>query len=51
LQRHALTQHIFSPLATYFSDATVNRMDPKLREGFLDATPLIGHVVPERVTL
>lgn len=34
---YALTQHIFSPLATYFSDATFNRMDPKLREGFLDA--------------
>jgi hypothetical protein len=27
----------FSPLATYFSEATFNRMDPKLREGFLDA--------------
>jgi tripartite ATP-independent transporter DctP family solute receptor len=34
---YALTQHNFSPLATYFSDATFNRMDPKLREGFLDA--------------
>jgi tripartite ATP-independent transporter DctP family solute receptor len=34
---YALTQHIFSPLSTYFSDATFNRMDPKLREGFLDA--------------
>jgi tripartite ATP-independent transporter DctP family solute receptor len=34
---YALTQHIFSPLATYFSDAAFNRMDPKLREGFLDA--------------
>ena len=34
---YSLTQHIFSPLAIYFSDATFNRMDPKLREGFLDA--------------
>ena len=34
---YALTQHNFSPLAIYFSDATFNRMDPKLREGFLDA--------------
>ena len=25
-------------LATYFSDATFNRMDPKLRDGFLAAT-------------
>jgi tripartite ATP-independent transporter DctP family solute receptor len=36
-KNYALTQHIFSPLATYFSDATFQRMDPKLREGFLDA--------------
>ena len=36
-KNYALTQHIFSPLATYFSDATFNRMDPKLRDGFLDA--------------
>src|SRR5258708_26888481 len=34
---YALTQHIFSPLAFYFSDATYKRMDPKLRDGFLDA--------------
>src|SRR6266700_3305361 len=34
---YALTQHNFSPLAIYFSDATFNRMDAKLREGFLDA--------------
>ncbi len=27
----------FSPLAIYFSDATYGRMEPKLREGFLDA--------------
>jgi TRAP-type transport system periplasmic protein len=36
-KHYALTQHIFSPLAIYFSDMTFNRMDPKLREGFLDA--------------
>lgn len=34
---YALTQHNFSPLAIYFSEATFQRMDPKLREGFLDA--------------
>src|SRR5215472_10844106 len=34
---YALTQHNFSPLAIYFSDMTYGRMDPKLREGFLDA--------------
>ena len=34
---YALTQHNFSPLVAYFSDATFRRMDPKLREGFLDA--------------
>ena len=34
---YSLTQHIFSPLAIYFSDATFKRMDPKLRDGFLDA--------------
>src|SRR3982074_2129076 len=34
---YALTQHNFSPLAIYFSDMTYNRMDPKLRDGFLDA--------------
>jgi tripartite ATP-independent transporter DctP family solute receptor len=34
---YALTQHNFSPLAIYFSDMTFSRMDPKLREGFLDA--------------
>ena len=32
---YSLTQHNFSPLANYFSDATFRRMDPKLREGFL----------------
>jgi TRAP-type transport system periplasmic protein len=36
-KHYAMTQHIFSPLAIYFSDMTFNRMDPKLREGFLDA--------------
>jgi TRAP-type transport system periplasmic protein len=36
-KNYALTQHNFSPLAIYFSDATFNRMDAKLREGFLDA--------------
>jgi TRAP-type C4-dicarboxylate transport system substrate-binding protein len=41
-KNYALTQHIFSPLATYFSDATFNRMDPKLREGFLDAAKTAG---------
>lgn len=39
---YALTQHNFSPLATYFSDVTFNRMDPKLREGFLDAARKAG---------
>jgi TRAP-type C4-dicarboxylate transport system substrate-binding protein len=34
---YALTQHNFSPLAIYFSDMTYSRMDPKLRDGFLDA--------------
>ena len=36
-KNYALTQHIFSPLAIYFSDATFSRMDQKLREGLLDA--------------
>ena len=31
-KNYALTQHIFSPLAIYFSDATFDRMEPKLRE-------------------
>jgi tripartite ATP-independent transporter DctP family solute receptor len=34
---YTLTQHNFSPLVTYFSDVTFRRMDPKLRDGFLDA--------------
>jgi tripartite ATP-independent transporter DctP family solute receptor len=41
-KNYALTQHNFSPLATYFSDATFNRMDAKLREGFLDAAKKAG---------
>jgi TRAP-type transport system periplasmic protein len=41
-KNYALTEHIFSPLATYFSDTTFNRMDPKLREGFLDAAAKAG---------
>ena len=36
-KNYALTQHNFSPLAIYFSEATHGRMDAKLREGFLDA--------------
>src|SRR5471030_409228 len=36
-KQYALTQHIFSPLATYFSDATFKKMEPKLRDGFLEA--------------
>ncbi len=36
-KNYSLTQHIFSPLAIYFSEATYARMDPKLRDGFLDA--------------
>ena len=34
---YSLTQHNFSPLAIYFSDATFNRMDAKLREAFINA--------------
>ena len=34
---YTLTQHNFSPLAIYFSELTFTRMDPKLKEGFLDA--------------
>jgi tripartite ATP-independent transporter DctP family solute receptor len=36
-KNYALTQHNFSPLATYFSDVTFGRMEPKLREGLLAA--------------
>jgi tripartite ATP-independent transporter DctP family solute receptor len=34
---YSLTQHNFSPLAIYFSDATYKRLDPKLRDGFAEA--------------
>ena len=34
---YSLTQHNFSPLAIYFSDATFNRMAPALRDGFIEA--------------
>ena len=37
VKNYSLTQHNFSPLAIYFSDSTYARMDPKLRDGFLDA--------------
>ena len=33
-KHYALTQHNFSPLATYFSDATFKRMDPEVARGF-----------------
>src|SRR5262245_49435033 len=36
-KHYALTQHNFSPLATYFSETTFNRMDAKLRDAFVDA--------------
>src|SRR5437660_2348557 len=34
---YTLTEHNFSPLATYFSETTFKRMEPKLRDAFLDA--------------
>src|SRR6202012_737039 len=34
---YALTEHIFSPLSIYFSEATFQRMDAKLRDPFVDA--------------
>jgi TRAP-type transport system periplasmic protein len=34
---YALTEHNFSPLAIYFSEATYKKMDAKLRDGFVDA--------------
>ena len=37
VKNYTLTQHNFSPLATYFSDATYRRMAPPLRDGFLAA--------------
>ena len=33
---YTLTEHNFSPLACYFSDATFKKMDAKLRDAFLD---------------
>jgi tripartite ATP-independent transporter DctP family solute receptor len=41
-KNYALTQHNFSPLAIYFSEATFARMEAKLREGFLDAARKAG---------
>jgi len=49
-KHYALTQHNFSPLATYFSEATFNRMDPKLREGFLDGSQK-ARPIPVRTVL
>lgn len=37
---YSLTQHNFSPLAIYFSDATYNRMAPALRDKFIAAAKL-----------
>jgi TRAP-type C4-dicarboxylate transport system substrate-binding protein len=34
---YTLTQHNFSPLAVYFSEATFSRMEPRLREAIVDA--------------
>src|SRR3979490_3166460 len=34
---YTLTEHNFSPLATYFSETTFKKMEPKLRDAFLDA--------------
>jgi tripartite ATP-independent transporter DctP family solute receptor len=34
---YSLTEHNFSPLALYFSDVSFNRMNPALRDRFLDA--------------
>src|SRR5256885_4354465 len=34
---YGLTEHNFSPLAIYFSEATLKRMDGKLRDAFIDA--------------
>jgi TRAP-type transport system periplasmic protein len=36
-RNYSLTEHIFSPLGLFFSDISYKRMDPKLRDGFLDA--------------
>src|SRR3954451_14619263 len=34
---YGLTEHNFSPLAIYFSETTLKRMDAKLRDAFIDA--------------
>jgi len=34
---YALTEHNFSPLSIYFSETTFKRMDPKVRDAFIDA--------------
>ena len=34
---YSLTRHNFSPLAIYMSDLSLNRLSPKVREGFTDA--------------
>src|SRR5271170_6546132 len=34
---YTLTEHNFSPLAIYFSEATFARLDAKLRDGFIEA--------------
>jgi len=34
---YSLTRHNFSPLAIYMSDLSFMRMDPKLKEGFVDS--------------
>src|SRR5204863_7353888 len=36
-KNYALTEHNFSPLAIYFSETTLRRMDAKLRDAFIDA--------------
>jgi TRAP-type transport system periplasmic protein len=36
-KHYAQTQHIFNPLVLYLSDVTFKRMDPALRDPFLDA--------------
>jgi len=36
-KQYTLTEHIFSPLVTYFSDATYRKMPADLRDKFLDA--------------
>jgi TRAP-type transport system periplasmic protein len=49
-KHYALTQHNFSPLATYFSEATFNRMDPKLRRDF-STQPKRRRPIPVRTVL